>query len=80
MARPRALEYAQGLCADCGEPMPDACRELRCLPCQTTADQRAAAARLERQVRPVHVTHIAGYVPPRGSIAWTLLGCVVPPR
>lgn len=24
------------------------------------------------------VTHIAGYVPPRGSIAWSLLGRVVP--
>lgn len=27
--------------------------------------------------KPVHVTHIAGYVPPKGSIAFALLGRVV---
>lgn len=60
-------------CATCAALLPEACRSVVCATCQHAATQAREAWR----ARPVR--HIAGYVPPKGSIAWTLLANVIQP-
>lgn len=85
----------QGLCTNCYQPAGDRAVCLACASKQHTwkKHQRSADAH-QRQMAPrsttsratqprqaiAHVTHVAGYVPPKGSIAQQFLGRVIAPR
>jgi len=48
-----------------------------CAKCRRDTKSEAANRRTLRRL--TSPTHIAGYVPPKGSIAWSLLGHVIDP-
>lgn len=58
-------------CVRCGCVLSPGSRFIVCGVCKR-ADR-------EKHLRPQHATHIAGYVPPKGSIAFMLLGRLVNP-
>lgn len=66
-----AFPHYFGNCQSCGKRMASASRLPVCMACK----------RRERQPVPrqAHATHIAGYVPPKGSVAFMVLGRVVHP-
>lgn len=68
-------------CLTCPRVLPRRCRYLDCFICRNARfkRERRANAKLSPMAdRPiVHPTHVAGYVPPAGSIAFHLLGHVV---
>jgi hypothetical protein len=63
-------------CAACGEPLPTARAADVCEPCDVVR-QKARQRQAAKPIPPVR--YIAGYVPPKGSIAMALLHQVHPP-
>ena len=64
------VEYLDNNCEACGRPMATSSRFVMCQSCKVEARNNR---------RELHATRIAGYVPPAGSVAFSLLGRVVNP-
>jgi hypothetical protein len=50
-----------------------------CPICERQGCYRKHTAKVVRKERPLAVTHIAGYVPPKGSVAQMFFGTVIRP-
>jgi hypothetical protein len=66
-------------CLGCGVPLPPYYSGKYCQNTACPLVWRFNHRPKPRRRSAGHATHIAGYVPPRGSIAWHFLGRVVAP-
>lgn len=83
VARSRARRVpggAYGYCDTCGCLLRQYRKFLTCEPCQASANEaqeQAALALEQARIRSPRLHVASCYLPPKGSIAWSLLGRVV---
>lgn len=75
----KSMKRVASTCIGCGGQMSENCAAAICQRCGRAQIQRWEKALQERKAQAPKATHIAGYVPPKGSVARSLLGHVIPP-